>query len=102
MSKDPQLGLTLLQAREAKGVTMNEIAERCDLSRQAIYNVERGGERASVRMLRAYSLWFGLSLDRLLLSWGYPLEDIFGTLRDHPELVGPVRDLLRRELATQG
>ena len=51
MSRAKLLGQNIKKYREAKGLTQNELAEKVDLSREYIADIERGLKNISLRKL---------------------------------------------------
>lgn len=63
-----EVGLRLRTAREAKGLTLRELARRLDLSASALSQIETGKSRPSVKTLYAIVSELGLSLDQLFAN----------------------------------
>ena len=59
------VGVRLRGAREAKDLTLRELARRLDLSASALSQIETGKSRPSVKTLYAIVSELGLSLDQL-------------------------------------
>lgn len=97
------LGEKLKAARLKFDVKPSQLAERAEVSRQTVYNVENGSESAPKRLLCVYAKACQLDLDLLLLSWGYVPDDIFGIMQRKPELCKAIRagEVLRAELSFQ-
>ena len=62
---DEEVGLRLRSAREARDLTLRELARRLDLSASALSQIETGKSRPSVKTLYAIVSELGISLDRL-------------------------------------
>ncbi|MSO42039.1 MAG: cupin domain-containing protein [Solirubrobacterales bacterium] len=63
-----EVGLRLRSAREAKELSLRELARRLDLSASALSQIETGKSRPSVKTLYAIVSELGLSLDLLFAS----------------------------------
>ena len=57
---------TIKTAREALGITQEELAEKLDVSRQAVSKWENGTSDPSTANLMALAKLYGLSVDELL------------------------------------
>ncbi|WP_407543389.1 helix-turn-helix transcriptional regulator (plasmid) [Deinococcus radiomollis] len=66
------LGKRLQEERERRGVTQATVAERVDLPRSAISNIEKGKQRLFVHVLLAYA-------DLLKVNPGSLLRDLMPT-----------------------
>lgn len=63
-----EVGVRLRSAREAKDLTLRELARRLDLSASALSQIETGKSRPSVKTLYAIVSELGLSLDQLFAN----------------------------------
>lgn len=95
------IGRRLKDAREAAQVGVCELSERGKIGRQEIYNVERGHEIPSAKMIEAYvnvCALKGLVADNLFLDADKVPPDVFKFLKARPEWC----DVLRMELSAEG
>ena len=69
-----ELARRLRQAREASGLTQEDVARRLDLSRSSVAQIELGGRAVS-----------GLELDRLARLYGRDIRDLLAAERQQPE-----------------
>ena len=53
MSRAKLLGLNIKKYRELRGLTQNQLAEKVDLSREYVADIERGLKNISLRKLYA-------------------------------------------------
>lgn len=63
---DRRLGARIRSERESRGWSLNELAERANVSRAMIHKVERGGSSPTAQLLGKLSGAFGLSMSTLL------------------------------------
>lgn len=78
MKESSQLSLEeiLRDAREAKGLSLRDVAERTGISRSHLGYLETGQrERPDPRVLRLLADLYGLALSDLYLAAGYDLPD---------------------------
>ena len=67
---DEEVGLRLRSAREARDLTLRELARRLDLSASALSQIETGKSRPSVKTLYAIVSELGISLEEIVVSGG--------------------------------
>lgn len=79
-----ELGRRLQDLREQHGVTQQEIADCCGLSKNHISAVERGLNGGSIKLLIAYRMLLDLSLDVLV---GLERKDVVQSSRLKNHLV---------------
>jgi transcriptional regulator with XRE-family HTH domain len=61
-----QIGRTLKQVREAKGLTQTELAKKAGVSRAYVFRLEAGGADPTVGLLQRLAKALGVPLTRLL------------------------------------
>src|SRR5690606_28512939 len=68
MMKQPDLGLKILELRKAKGLTQEELVERCNINVRTIQRIEAG--EVTPRSYTIKSIMDALEYDFDMLSWG--------------------------------
>lgn len=93
-----QIGLNICRLRKAAGMTQTELADKMEISFQAVSNWERGLSMPDISRLNELSQLFGVSVDEILndnrmgeitekLLRNQPIENV--TLKDVEE-VAPI------------
>lgn len=97
-----ELGRRLQEERERRGVTQAAVAERVDLPRSAISNIEKGRQRTFVHVLLAYAELLQLDPGKLLrdLALATPmpvtLENVASSKPLEASEVDFIRNLVQR------
>ena len=102
-----QLAQRLRQAREASGLTQEDVARELDLSRSSIAQIELGGRAVSGLELDRMARLYGRDVRDLLSAEFHPEESVIALFRAEPAISGrdgtleALRDciVLSRELA---
>jgi transcriptional regulator with XRE-family HTH domain len=63
-----KVGEQLMEARKFKGLTQKELADRLELSRTSIANIEKGNQRLSLFYLYEIASKLDMSISELLIS----------------------------------
>ena len=66
IKSEEHLGTNVAIAREARGMSRAQLADRCEVDRRHIWKIERGHKRPSLGLLIKLSDSLGVSMDGLV------------------------------------
>lgn len=98
---DERLARRLAALREAHGLSLDALAERCGISRATLSRVERGETSPTAAMLGALCAAFGITLSQLMLEAEGPPPALLRRA-EQPLWVDPETGFSRRNLSPPG
>ena len=93
------VGLRIRKAREARGWTREQLAEKMELSVNAVANLELGQSGTQLENLVKYCSLLGLNADFLLFGESKePVQTIAALLRDRDERIQKIAEHIIRAM----
>jgi transcriptional regulator with XRE-family HTH domain len=88
-----KLSQRLRDARKSKGLTLQDVARRCDVSIAYLGQLETDKAfRPKMELLYKLAIYYGIPSDTLINEARKIPEDVYWKIVDHPELVQVIRN----------